>query len=153
MKNRLSVCIFSLGLAFAATSPAQTNAPAAAPAATRQVIPAITQKKEVPPEVMQRINEETKVPFKYGIIIRGEENQFVDCPSIFRQNGQWYMVYISTTSKTGYQTGTSKLVTSSPNLKPATLVIAMEKASRPQDNPKPTSRLPIIGQSGGKNFP
>jgi predicted GH43/DUF377 family glycosyl hydrolase len=103
MKNRLSVCIFLLCLALAATGSAQTPAPAAS-AASRQVIPAKTDRKEVPPEVMQRINDETKVPFKYGIVIRGETNQFVDCPSIFRQNGQWYMVYISTTSKTGYET-------------------------------------------------
>ena len=104
--NYFWACIFSLSIAlcaFAIPSPAQANDPATEPAA-RKIIPAKTEKKEVPPEVMQRINDETQTPFKYGIVIRGEENQFVDCPSIFRQNGQWYMVYVGITAKVGYET-------------------------------------------------
>jgi hypothetical protein len=89
MKNRLSVCMFSLGLAFAATGPAQTPAPAAGSPAARRVIPAKTGTKDVPPEVMQRINEETKVPFKYGVVLKGANGNKVDCPSVFRENGRW----------------------------------------------------------------
>jgi predicted GH43/DUF377 family glycosyl hydrolase len=104
MKNYVSVCLFSLSLAFAATSPAQTNAPAAELSTARQIIPAKTDKKDVPPERMQQVYDEVKTPFKYGVVIRGEENQFVDCPSIFQQNGQWYMVYVGITQKVGYET-------------------------------------------------
>jgi hypothetical protein len=43
-------------------------------------------------EQMQRVYEEVKTPFKYGIVIRGEEGQLVDCASIFRKNRKWYKV-------------------------------------------------------------
>ena len=107
MKSTICESLFSLSIALCASatpSPAQGNDPATAPAAARKVIPAVTQKKEVPPEEMQRINEETKTPFKYGVVLRGEKDQRVDCPSVFRQNGQWYMVYIAATSHIGYET-------------------------------------------------
>jgi len=32
---------------------------------------------------MQRVYEEVKTPYKYGIVLRGETNQLVDCPSVF----------------------------------------------------------------------
>ena len=54
--------------------------------------------------------------------------------------------------RAGHATGAVKLVASSPNLKPATLEIALEKESRPEDDPKPSSRFPILGKSGGENF-
>ena len=53
---------------------------------------------------MQQVFEEIKTPFKYEVVIRGEKGQLADCPSIFRQNGQWYMVYVSITDKVGYET-------------------------------------------------
>ncbi len=60
--------------------------------------------QSIPLERMQQVYEEVKTPYKYGIVIRGETNQLVDCPSIFRQNGQWYMVYVGNTAKIGYET-------------------------------------------------
>ena len=53
---------------------------------------------------MQQVYDEVKTPFKYGVVIRGETDQLVDCPSIFRQNDQWYMVYVGNTKKVGYET-------------------------------------------------
>jgi hypothetical protein len=41
--------------------------------------------KTVPTERMQQVYEEVKTPFKYGIVIRGEEGQVVDCASIFKK--------------------------------------------------------------------
>jgi len=58
----------------------------------------------VPIERMQQVYEEVKTPFKYGVVIRGETNQLVDCPSIFRQQDQWYMAYIGSTRNVGYET-------------------------------------------------
>ncbi len=37
----------------------------------------------VPIEQMQQIYDEVKTPFKYGVVIRGEEKQLVDSPSVF----------------------------------------------------------------------
>ena len=53
---------------------------------------------------MQRVYDEVKTPFKYGIVIRGETNQFVDCPSVFRRDGKWFMMYVAITGKVGYET-------------------------------------------------
>ena len=53
---------------------------------------------------MQQVYDEVKTPFKYGVVIRGETNQLVDCPGIFRQNDQWYMTYAGNTKRVGYET-------------------------------------------------
>jgi len=53
---------------------------------------------------MQQVYKEVKTPYKYGIVLRGEANQVVDSPSIFRRNGQWYTVYIASTKKVGCET-------------------------------------------------
>ena len=60
----------------------------------RQVVPATSGRRVVAPAVMQRVYEKAKTPFKYGIILKGEAGRKVDCPSVFRQAGKWYMVYI-----------------------------------------------------------
>ena len=94
LQTHLYICVFSLSLGFAATSHPQSNAPAAPPAAHRQVIPAKTEKKDVPPEVMQQINEETQAPFKYGVVLKGVNGNKVDSPNVFRHGDLWYMMYI-----------------------------------------------------------
>src|SRR5687768_1793832 len=33
---------------------------------------------------MQRVFDEVKTPFKYGIVLRGDEGKAVDCPNVFR---------------------------------------------------------------------
>ncbi len=60
--------------------------------------------QSVPVERMQQVYEEVKTPFKYGVVIRGEEGQLIDCPSIFQYNKKWYMVYVSITNEIGYET-------------------------------------------------
>ncbi len=52
---------------------------------------------------MRRIYEEARTPYKYGVVLRGEDGALVDCPSVFRHGGRWYMVYISMKDK-GYET-------------------------------------------------
>jgi predicted GH43/DUF377 family glycosyl hydrolase len=54
-------------------------------------------------ETMQQIYEQIKTPYKYGIILKGEQEQAVDCPSVFRHDGKWYMVYLIFDGK-GYET-------------------------------------------------
>ncbi|BET68328.1 hypothetical protein ASA1KI_32460 [Opitutales bacterium ASA1] len=58
----------------------------------------------VPDEVMQRVFDEVKTPYKYGVVVRGEENELVDCPNVFRREGTWYMLYAANRDKIGYQT-------------------------------------------------
>ncbi len=61
----------------------------------RQVIePPKGDAKPVPEDVMKRVYEEAKTPFKYGVVLKGEGPKKVDSPSVFRHGGKWYMVYI-----------------------------------------------------------
>jgi predicted GH43/DUF377 family glycosyl hydrolase len=65
-------------------------------------------KAEVGPPVsqaeMQRVYDEVKTPFKYGIVIDAVENEIVDCPNVFRHDRHWYMVYVANREKIGYET-------------------------------------------------
>jgi hypothetical protein len=69
----------------------------------REVIPAKAGGPAVSAEQMQAIYEEVKTPYKYGVVLKGEGGRKVDCPSVFRHGGKWYMVYI-TFDGTGYET-------------------------------------------------
>ena len=42
------------------------------------------QGQQVSNERMRQVYEEVKTPFKYGVVIRGEDHKPVDCPSVFR---------------------------------------------------------------------
>ena len=64
--------------------------------------------KEVPPEEMERIYNEIKTPFKYGVVFKHPDtNKLVDSPTIFRKNKRWYMTYIVFDGK-GYETWLSE---------------------------------------------
>ncbi len=65
----------------------------------------------VPPVVMERIHETVRTPFKYGVVLKGENGMAVDSPSVFRHKGVWYMLYI-TFEGSGYETR----IASSPDL-------------------------------------
>jgi len=54
-------------------------------------------------EVMERIYEQVKTPYKYGVILTGENGANVDCPSVFRRGDRWYMMYNLFAGK-GYET-------------------------------------------------
>jgi hypothetical protein len=43
---------------------------------------------------MRAIYDEVKTPFKYGIVIEAPAGKKVDCPTVFRHRGKWYMVYV-----------------------------------------------------------
>jgi Predicted glycosylase len=58
----------------------------------------------VPKEVMKKIYQEVKTPYKYGLVMVPENNgKRNDCPTIFRKNGKWYMSYFEFDGR-GYQT-------------------------------------------------
>jgi predicted GH43/DUF377 family glycosyl hydrolase len=58
----------------------------------------------VDPSTMQRVYEQARTSHKYGIILRGDAGQMLDCPSVFRHGDAWFMLYVSTTNKVGYET-------------------------------------------------
>jgi predicted GH43/DUF377 family glycosyl hydrolase len=45
--------------------------------------------------VMQEIYDAVATPYKYGFVVKGENDVVVDSPSIFFHKGKWYMVYIA----------------------------------------------------------
>ncbi|QDK80644.1 glycosylase [Spirosoma sp. KCTC 42546] len=53
---------------------------------------------------MQRIYEEVKTPFKYGLIMTPADNSLkMDCPTVFRKGKKWYMTYLIYGGR-GYET-------------------------------------------------
>ena len=68
-------------------------------------IPVIPETRQVDSSALHQIYDVVKTPFKYGVVIRGADtNELVDCPSIFRSGGHWYMMFVAITNKIGYQT-------------------------------------------------
>lgn len=62
----------------------------------------------VPDSVMQKVYETVKTPYKYGLVVVPEnDTKKLDCPSVFRKGGQWYMTYIVFDGK-GYETWLAK---------------------------------------------
>jgi predicted GH43/DUF377 family glycosyl hydrolase len=75
----------------------------------RTVIPAIPEGRMVDTNTMQQIYDAVKTPFKYGVVLQGEgTNELVDCPSVFRRDKHWYMMYVAISNKVGYQTFLAK---------------------------------------------
>ncbi len=51
---------------------------------------------------MQAIYDEVKSPYKYGMVIAPSDNYHkIDCPTVFRHNGKWYMTYVIYNGKDG----------------------------------------------------
>ncbi|TWT29761.1 Glycosyl hydrolases family 43 [Posidoniimonas corsicana] len=57
---------------------------------------------------MQRVYEELRTPYKYGTILTPEEDQYYDCPNVFRHDGSWYMVFVKISNLVGYETCIAK---------------------------------------------
>lgn len=69
---------------------------------------AVAVSQQVPAAMMQSIFEEVKTPYKYGlVIVPGDNTKKIDCPSIFRKGGKWYMTYIVFDGR-GYETWLAK---------------------------------------------
>jgi predicted GH43/DUF377 family glycosyl hydrolase len=66
------------------------------------------QQTQVSQELMQKIYEEVKTPYKYGLVMTPADNsKKVDCPSVFRKGQNWYMTYIVFDGR-GYETWLAK---------------------------------------------
>ena len=56
----------------------------------------------VPETVMQAVYDEIKTPCKYGLVLAPSDNRHkMDCPTVFRENGKWYMSYLVYDGKGG----------------------------------------------------
>lgn len=61
-------------------------------------------KKRVPQEKMEKIYNEIKTPFKYGIVLKHPDStKMIDSPTLFRENDKWYMTYVIFDGQ-GYET-------------------------------------------------
>lgn len=67
-------------------------------------VPATLTDQPVSDADMQRVFDEVKTPFKYGVVIPRAEGEQVDCPNVFRHGDKWYMVYVAIKNKIGYET-------------------------------------------------
>jgi len=57
---------------------------------------------------MQKIYEEIKTPYKYGLVMVPEDKEHkMDCPTIFKKGKDWYMTYLIFSGR-GYETWLSK---------------------------------------------
>jgi predicted GH43/DUF377 family glycosyl hydrolase len=57
---------------------------------------------------MQRVYEEVKTPYKYGLVVVPDAtHKKVDCPSVYRQGKYWYMTYVVFDGR-GYETWLSR---------------------------------------------
>lgn len=46
-------------------------------------------------DVMQRIYDEVKSPYKYGMVVAPSDNGHkIDCPTVYREGDKWYMTYV-----------------------------------------------------------
>ena len=60
--------------------------------------------KAVSQQTMQKVYDEVKTPYKYGLVVIGDDStKKTDCPTVFRYNNTWYMSYIIFDGK-GYET-------------------------------------------------
>ena len=62
----------------------------------------LSQASDVSDAEMQKVYDEFKTPYKYGIVMPQEDGDPVDSPNIFRKDGVWYMLYLRFLNKTGY---------------------------------------------------
>ena len=51
---------------------------------------------------MERIHQEVRTPYKYGMVVAPQDNYHkYDCPTVFQENGKWYMTYVVYNGKDG----------------------------------------------------
>lgn len=60
--------------------------------------------REVPADLMEKVYQEVKTHFKFGVVLEGEPGEMLDCPNIFRHEGRWYMMYVCIRDQVGYET-------------------------------------------------
>lgn len=58
--------------------------------------------QKISKNVMQKIYDEVKTPYKYGMVVVPKDNYHqIDCPMVYREGGKWYMTYVVYNGKDG----------------------------------------------------
>lgn len=58
--------------------------------------------QKISKNVMQKIYDEVKTPYKYGMVVAPKDNYHqIDCPMVYREGGKWYMTYVVYNGKEG----------------------------------------------------
>lgn len=58
--------------------------------------------QKISKNVMQKIYDEVKTPYKYGMVVAPEDNYHqIDCPMVYREGNCWYMTYVVYNGKDG----------------------------------------------------
>lgn len=58
--------------------------------------------QKISKNVMQKIYDEVKTPYKYGMVVAPKDNYHqIDCPMVYREGGKWYMTYVVYNGKDG----------------------------------------------------
>lgn len=51
---------------------------------------------------MEAIYQEVRTPYKYGLVVAPQDNRHkIDCPTVYRLNGRWFMTYVCYNGKDG----------------------------------------------------
>ena len=57
---------------------------------------------DIPTDVMNRIYNEVRTPYKYGLVVAPTDNYHkIDCPTVFREGDKWLMTYVVYNGKDG----------------------------------------------------
>lgn len=68
----------------------------------------ITHAQTVSDSVMNKVYQEVKTPYKYGMVVVPEnDSKKLDCPSVFRKGNDWFMMYLVFDGR-GYETWLAK---------------------------------------------
>ncbi len=60
------------------------------------------QAQKIAPALMQKIYDEVKTPYKYGMAVAPQDNWHkIDCPMVYRDGDKWYMTYVVYNGKDG----------------------------------------------------
>lgn len=58
--------------------------------------------QKISKNVMQKIYDEVKTPYKYGIVVAPKDNYHqIDCPMVYREGNRWFMTYVVYNGKDG----------------------------------------------------
>lgn len=58
--------------------------------------------QKISKNVMQKIYDEVKTPYKYGMVVAPKDNYHqIDCPMVYREGNRWFMTYVVYNGKDG----------------------------------------------------
>lgn len=58
--------------------------------------------QKISQNVMRKIYDEVKTPYKYGMVVAPEDNYHkIDCPMVYREGNRWFMTYVVYNGKDG----------------------------------------------------